>query len=340
MKQTGLSLIEVLLMLTVIAIFITVGIQYDTRKVERLKIDKTVLQTQAILDAGIWYYITNGSWPNSSSSSCSPMALDGTAVTSFFGTSGSYLQNQGLFGGNNFVIFKALRTQFASTLTTTAKYYLHLSSTSTCTGVPKGTFGVIIYFTSQSSGGTAKEVAMAKAIAAKLPHAALKGNGNGTYIATYIYPPGQDPDQAAGLNFAGIYHHGACVPVPACPATTSGKTYSAQVFLTPTSVSGVNDDASTNVYPISSFIAYAEGPSSSPAGCVGASTIKGCSNGTETGQYWRACLQIVTERGDVAVTRTDDWGDAVSIAAFTRCTISSEPTGTDYSGAAGIGYGD
>ena len=77
--QTGVTLLEILLLLAVAAVFLTVGIQYDTRKTERLRIDKTALQMQQILDAGLLYYVKNGEWPNYDGATCTPVALDNVA---------------------------------------------------------------------------------------------------------------------------------------------------------------------------------------------------------------------------------------------------------------------
>ncbi len=40
-------------------------------------------------------------------------------------------------------------------------------------------------------------------------------------------------------------------------------------------------------------------------------------------------MQIITERGDVQVTRNNNWGDNVTMAAFTRCSPDGEESGSD-----------
>ena len=320
--QAGFSLIEILLLLTVLALFFALSFSFDTRKTEKLKIDKTVLQMQSILNAGLLYYINTGDWPNYGSG-CSKVSLSSAA--SALQTTSGYLPNV------------AMPTVFAASNAN----YMHVSSSDTtgdCSHIQVHTFAVLAQFAA-AGAATTKQTNMAYAIAARLPNGYVDTTNN--LIEAFIYPPGQDPNDATALNFAGLYHQGACVPVPTCPATPPGTatTYTAQVFLTPTSVSGMNDSGSTAVYPISSFSAYASGSASAaPAACSGSTAgfTPTCSTGTvpdptsSSGLYWRACLQVITERGDVQVTRSDAWGENVTIAAFTRCAIDAEPSGSGF----------
>jgi hypothetical protein len=102
----------------------------------------------------------------------------------------------------------------------------------------------------------------------------------------------------------------------------------------PVSVSGVNDQGSNNIYPLSSFTAYSTAPGAAPAACTGGTAVA-CTpingNVPASGMYWRVCMQVITEKGDVQATRTDMWGQSVTMAAFTRCSISNEPAGSTFS---------
>jgi hypothetical protein len=118
------------------------------------------------------------------------------------------------------------------------------------------------------------------------------------------------------------------------------------------SVSGLNDVGSAAVYPISSFTAYSSSdvPIASPIACTGSTSgtpgstaapacpDPGAAGASATGTYWRACVQVVTERGDLSGTGTDaaSWGQYVTLGAFTRCQlkgtgITTEPEGSDES---------
>lgn len=156
-------------------------------------------------------------------------------------------------------------------------------------------------------------------------------------------PPGQNLNNARSVNFGSVYSSGQLVPVPTCP---TGMT--PQIFAVPISVSGVNDvtvGSSPTVYPISSFTAYATAPSdgiSCPDVCRPASAGSGgakdnCASATVGGinkKYWRVCLAVTTEKGQVSITESDqaDTKFLGSILAVTRCAPGSptitEPVGS------------
>src|SRR5579883_1527947 len=64
-KERGFTLIEILLVLVIIGMFIFMGTSYIQQKTLSSRIDRTSLQMQQILNAGLAYYVTNGSWPTS-----------------------------------------------------------------------------------------------------------------------------------------------------------------------------------------------------------------------------------------------------------------------------------
>ena len=151
-----------------------------------------------------------------------------------------------------------------------------------------------------------------------------------TTVTGSVNLPGQNVNNAAAVNFAGIYHHAACIPVPACPPTAAnGNVMVAQVFVTPISVSGNFDAASNKVYPISSFTAYTTDPSAVggiPAACSASSgAAVACTGQSATGRFWRACLRIITSRGEVVLDATTaQWAQ---VQAITRCSIQGEAAG-------------
>lgn len=304
--QKGFTLVEILLVMVIIASLIVAGTTYVTQKAESLRVDRTALQMQYILNAGLAYYVANGTWPgtntifyNTSTTSSSPLQpnyLPATPIPNPWG-----LDPSGYWHSYN--------SGFPAT-------------------TPPNVFQVIVYV-----GTTAREQARGNIIAGKLPMGYYDTSG---YVVSYVNIPGQDLNNATAINFAGLYHHGACVPVPTCPNTTAGgaTTTSPQIFVMPVSVSGVNDQASNNVYPLSSFTAYSTAPAVAPVACTGGTAVA-CTpingNAPQSGMYWRVCMQVITEKGDVQATRTDMWGQNVTMAAFTRCSISNEPAGSTFS---------
>ena len=176
----------------------------------------------------------------------------------------------------------------------------------------------------------------ARVLAGKLPMA----TASGSTVTAYQNVPGQALNKAPSANFAGLYKHGGCIPVPRCPGTNMVP----NVFLVPVSVSGLNEASpSTNIYPVSSFTAYVTGGANilAPDLCqnstsmsTGTTTCTSAGSPAPTG-YWRACLELITERGNVAQTNTgtgvNSWGKNVTMMAITRCAVPKEASGSDFS---------
>lgn len=320
-QQTGFTLLEMLLVLAIMGGVLILALNYGTRQAAQQRRDKTALQMQQILNAGLAYYTSYGSWPVPS------------GTCSFASTSTS-------------------NATLPSSLTTlTGSGYLPSSVSSNpfgfsyklaCDSVTGGVFYVITQFNNKAN---------ALIVAGEMPVAYLSdqyGNAStsGLYVTAQVTIPGQNLNNARSVNFAGIYHHGACVPVPSCPgystvtrSCNSGTNcMTPQIMVSPTSVSGVSDSGSTNVYPITSFTAFAYGPATNPKSCL-TGTATSCSIGTggvasPSGLYWRVCLQVITGKGIVSTTNTSTgssaWGQYVSMMAVTRCAPPSEPIGSDF----------
>ncbi len=306
-KTLGFTLIELLLVMAIIASFIVLGVKYMQQRTETTRIDKTVLQMQYLLNAGISYYLANGGWP-------------GTAGT-------IYTYSAAGIGGlqGTYIPDSAMTTPFGGFYST----YYQTSGTNP----PANNFVARVDI--DATDDHYKQVA--QIVANKLPMSTISINGNIYSVLASVPAPGQALNNATAIRFAGLYHHGACVPTPDCPNTSSGggAAMTPQVFVVPVSVSGVNDEnADNNIYPISSFTAYATGGTNvSPPPCTSGDTPPDCTsnnNGPTVTKYWRACVQIITERGNVQETRADDWGDNVTLGAFVRCAAPNESAGSDY----------
>jgi len=164
----------------------------------------------------------------------------------------------------------------------------------------------------------------AQMIAATVP----LGTSAATGVNAQVQIPGQNLNNARSLNFAGIYYAGSCVPAPVCPLDMTPK-----IFVSPAGVSGVNDEptpancsptspydpntCAAQVYPLSSFTAFARGDASGNPVSPGAPNVTGAgpldckvtadptelgceadvdgSSSVGAGSYWRVCLYVRTD---------------------------------------------
>lgn len=352
-KLKGFSLIEMLLVLVIIGTFIYMGTNYVQQRTTQARIDKTVMDMQQILNAAMSYYVANGSWPQSDAIT-GGMAVDNTSLTStdpFYQFREAYLPKASV---------GSMPSPWAPvTPTQQALYY-----------VLAGDGGLFYVYTRINTASIATSNAYAGVIAGRLPQGYVSGQGvsptgitvppapasctNKTcYVVAAVNIPGQNLNNATAVNFVGLYHHGGCIPKPKCPVDANGNTMTPQVFVVPVSIKGVNNNTTgmeNTVYPISSFTAYAtDAPTTNPkapALCTGQTSIEGqagatCNensvayNGARADGYWRACVQVITEKGDVSKTRTDTdpifyWGYAQTVAAYTRCAIKGEAAGSNF----------
>ena len=325
-QQRGFTLIEMMLVAVIISMLIYAGLNYTLQKTQQMRNDRASLQMQQILNAGLAFYVANGAWPNDMA------CLQGLGGTDL-GCSNSSTQ----YLPNPFVSPWGQNYSIASNTTNSA--------------IGPQLLYVYTPITAQTAAGAA--YANARIIAGTLP-LAYTSSKNGTppdpaadctpssltcNVVASVNIPGQNLNNARAINFAGLYHHGGCVPVPECPVDASGTTMTPQVMVVPVQVSGVNDAGTDNVYPISSFTAYARASApldTSPPNCDNSTSYNTSSDCTQemTGPaakaYWRVCLQVVTEKGDVQTTRNDNWGVNATLMAVTRCAVSNESAGSTF----------
>ncbi len=62
-RPRGFSLIEMVLVLIVIASILVLVSNYGNQRMNQFRRDRTALQMQQILNAGLSYYINQGTWP-------------------------------------------------------------------------------------------------------------------------------------------------------------------------------------------------------------------------------------------------------------------------------------
>jgi prepilin-type N-terminal cleavage/methylation domain-containing protein len=325
----GFTLLETLLVLAIVSGMILLGVNFITRQTAQQRLDRTALQAQQILTAGMAYYTSTGAWPGTCSFN-STVTNNSTAWNTL-----SVLQTAGYL---------------PTSITSNAYGYAYKTN---CDSVTASVYYVNLRVTNNS---------MALVIAGELPVAYVSdafGNplSTGTYVTAQVTIPGQNLNNARSVNFSGIYHHGACVPVPSCPgynpATNACNTgvncMTPQIMVSPVSVSGTNDANSLNVYPISSFTAYATALGAPPMSCTIGPTPPATVGPTPTatacpaagiaspsGVNWRVCLQVITSKGEVSGMNTATsgtyapWGQYGTMMVITRCTPPNEPYGSDF----------
>lgn len=316
-KLHGFTLIEMLLVLVIIASIILMVITYTTAKTDETKRDVTVMQFEQILNAGLAYYLNYSAWP---------FALADLT-------------------GNRYLPTKTIKNAWG-------QGYTFYNNTTT------GTFSICSAITGRKVGTTYTAQAEANIIAGRLPMGyvttscpnppaspapAACANSMSCAVVSTVNIPGQNLNNARSINFAGLYHNGACVPAPVCPnaynAASNPTGMKPSIMAIPVSVSG-NYFGGSDVYPLSSFTAYAVGdttnqPTLQPGLCTPATNTPAPCDKTfsgdgqlSSGTYWRVCLDVVTEKGRIP---SSTWQlSSGTIMAITRCVPNNEPSGSGF----------
>jgi type II secretory pathway pseudopilin PulG len=325
-RQSGVSLVEILLVMVIISAFLMTGTSYLQQRANNLRLDRTALQMQGIMTSAMAYYVINGTWPADIQTLTTANFFPSNPVSPWgqaYGTS---------YDSNNFYVWTMIKM---STIGVAGSYAKQISGKLPAGYVSSGTAANSSTLGPPLTAGIAP---LNNGIAHCAPQSLC-------YVVASVSKPGQSAANASSMNFAGLYHHGACVPVPTCPPDPNdinGNPMIPSVFIVPVSVSGVNDAniPSSNVYPISSFTGYATGGGAGePPGCTGSNSPPLCNsaaslNGPPSTSYWRACLDVVTERGDVSDDGSSGakaWGQYVTLMALTRCAPRNQEAGSDFS---------
>jgi prepilin-type N-terminal cleavage/methylation domain-containing protein len=308
-KTKGFSLIEVLLVLAIMATVIVSILGYTTQKSSEMRYERTIMQMEHFLNAGLSYYVSFGEWPT---------------LTDLQGTQGNFLPKG--------IINNAWGLKFSvGTNTTGINPGSQFSVCTSIRGKEVFTAATIIAgrlpIASAIDGGTVINGGTVSCPTTGTETACTTSSVTCTVVSS-VNIPGQNLNNARSINFAGLYHNGACVPAPVCPSDNMVPT----IMAVPVSVSGMNTEPYTNIYPLSSFTAYVTGtnandePGSQPKDCSTNSVAQSCYQDTNTplpaGNYWRVCLRIITQKGTVKYS-VDNMNAGV-ILALTRCMPKNE----------------
>lgn len=299
----GMTLLEMLFVMIGVALLFVMLLNYTTQKAFNNRIDRTVQQMQSIMVAAQAYYVKNNAWPTSVANLQADGYLPANVQSSFGGLAFDIATSAG--GELLYISVPIRNTTSARAIATNISGRLPLSylSRNSVLGV-----GVVPSNTPCVVGGTACRVVAVTNI------------------------PAQTLNSARRITYAGMAHHGGCVPVMPCPI--AGSAWTPQIFVTPASASGLNDPNTTNLYSMSSFSAYATGGPGfgiNPPACAGGRAVA-CDNATGGTDFWRVCLAITTEKGEVANSNNSLWGQYVSLMSVTRCTNTdgSENAGSPF----------
>jgi len=308
-RAKGFSLLEVLLVMAIVATIMVSILSYTTQKSDEMRRDRTVMQMEQFLNAGLSYYVSFGSWPLKLMDLQNNLFLPNGTIRNAWGqvftvgNNSTDANNPG--SGPLFSVCTTITGQQAFTAATIIAGRLPLASA--------------------LDGGTASDPCPR---ATQTPCASTSTTCT---VVSSVNIPGQNLNNARSINFAGLYHNGACVPAPSCPNPTMIPT----IMAVPVSVTGMNDVLNaSNIYPVSSFTAYVTGtsqsdntPTNQPGDCdtdQPASCYLDDSTTLPTGKYWRVCLRIITQKG--VVNYKSNNMDAGIILALTRCAPQNEYT--------------
>lgn len=303
-KNKGVTLIEVLLVLVIASSILLMIISYSNQKLNQLRMDRTVMQMQQILNAGLAYYVNTGKWPESTDlSDLQPAYLPTTFKNTWGGTYKIKSDVLGLF-----TVTLDLADKMSKSATTDALL---------------GTLA------GQLPTGVANLADRTVTAQVNIPGQNLNNARAVNFASIYSSGACVPAPKCPGTMKPQIM----VVPV-AVRGVIDGTTSDAE---TPTVypltsftafARGANDKG--DPIEISPLDCAIEKPKT-PRACLGTdSDVKGT-------KYWRVCLSVVTENGLAYPTKgtgpdKDRQGLQLgSVLAITRCAPATEnPTGTSF----------
>jgi type II secretory pathway pseudopilin PulG len=295
-RQAGVSWVEVTLVLVIISAVVVMGMVFMKHYSTNMRIDKTAVQMQQILNDSMAYYVTNGTWPEDISTLTAAHFFSSDPVSPWADQPYYISQDakkEKLYVWTEISIKKpGVAISYANDI---------------ASQLPFG-------YMSAGDGST--------------PPTETACSGTVCTVVAYVTIPQQNQNNA-GMNFGGLYHHGSCVPVPQCPADATGIPIVPSVYMVPASVSGSSDaaTAASDNYQMSNFTGYAMGGNdTSPPECEGDApdTQQDCSqltNAPPSQRYWRACASFISTDG---ANGNSSGAQYVTLMALTRCAGANQ----------------
>ncbi len=353
-KAKGFSLLEMLLVIAIVSSLVVLMLNYTTQKAEEMRRVKTALQVQQILNTSLSFYVNTSYWPIKNATITAP----GCGTTTWTDLTASQLPNNYI---PSTLTINSYTQPFMINCSSTGVFYVTTTANSTVNAqIIAGKLP--IGFVTDATGAAKNPPTQSAACQSATPGSGCK------VVVSSVVIPGQNLNNARSVNFAGVYYSGSCVPAPTCPPGMK-----ASIIVAPSSVTGINEqptcgpiggnspydpvDCTANIYPVSSFTAFARGASVAsslsatpidpvdpnspgPYDCSVQDTPKqlACwasyANGVGTPfpnnsgvKYWRVCLTITTEKGLIApvnLTPYTQHGKMMgTVIVFTRCIPNS-----------------
>lgn len=330
MKERGVTLLEILLVLVIIATIMILFMSFMMRRSEEARMNKMVITTQQILSAGLSYHHDYGKWTDCTmSDQCLLMTGDGLPLLEK-----GYLPDQDYFS-----LWPSSDTDYIQFSSPTEKKF------TVCIPIAAGsaTQAIAETLASRLPIGRTSQTDHSTPCGEDVPTSTCDDPTQSCRVITSVNVPGRNMKNASSFNFAAVYHNGACVPIPKCPDQMHPD-----ILVYPVSVSGLNEGmngsggTSGYVTSLESFTARAIGPdafdpndttgSPGPSDCT-TSAKNGCMKDNsggflDSGIYWRVCLDVVSSGGVLAGTKWTKQSGSVMV--MTRCIPENEPSGSDW----------
>jgi prepilin-type N-terminal cleavage/methylation domain-containing protein len=304
-KIKGFTLFEMLLVLAIMSAILILLSNYTSQRLEQFRRDRTALQMQQILNAGMAYYINNSYWPAQSgiNGACSSTSLSSlqpnyipSGLVSPYGVAYSINCNitSGVFSVS--LAVPGTKTGAANAQIITGMIPLGTYSGSTVTGqvnIPGQNLNNArsVNFAGYYHNG------------ACVPAPTCPGNMAPDILVVPVSLYGVN-DMSASASYYALYG------------------FTAYAYGAPGNPPGSTPQGPTNV-----------------ADCTSPATASGCYssnspsvvNASSSYLYWRVCLSVTTEKGVVSSTATDSsWGQYATVMAITRCVPANEVSGSDF----------
>lgn len=320
----GVTLIETLLVLVVIGTLLSLSLNYTVQRAQQARFDKTSSDMQLILNAAMTYQTDNGVWPPSlaclqgpSASTCPVPYLSASLKNSWGNTYTTYVKD--VTSNGPFFVQTPIRASTTAQVTAFAKV---IAGT-----LPSGTVSNALAL----SGSTGP-----------IPLGAGLNCTSATacYVSASVNTPQTSPRDDTGLlKFAGLYHHGGCVPVPTCTNSAAIP----QIYVSVVQATGLYGSTVNQVVPITSIGAYATGGvSGQPIGAVtkcltdlpvGTAACSADASGVTAAKYWRVCANVTVANLSNPINNgmATNWGQQQTLMAVTRCSLpSGESSGSPF----------